>query len=346
MASEAPEKASRGPRSRRRTAVAGSALVDSGRLHPDRNLPVLIRPAVPGVQLDQWAVAHRDVIEEHLLASGAVLLRGSGITDPARFDAFMAALYPDLVAEHERSSPRHQVSGNVYTSTDHPADQSIFLHNEMSYSVRWPMRIGFCCVTAPATGGATPIAGTREVLDLLPVPVREEFARRGVRYVRNYGDGLGLPWQTSFHTDDRAEVERYCQENGLTAEWKDGDRLRTTRVAPAFARHPTTGETVWFNHATFFHVSTLEPTLRDALLADFGPYGVPTNSFYGDGEPIEPETLAILHAAYDRATVSFPWQEGDVLLLDNMLAAHGRAPFTGRRKVVVAMADPVEATYA
>jgi hypothetical protein len=29
-----------------------------------------------------------------------------------------------------------------------------------------------------------------------------------------------------------------------------------------------------------------------------------------------------------------------VLLLDNLLAAHGRQPFEGPREVVVAMADP------
>jgi alpha-ketoglutarate-dependent taurine dioxygenase len=38
--------------------------------------------------------------------------------------------------------------------------------------------------------------------------------------------------------------------------------------------------------------------------------------------------------------VEFAWQDDDVLMLDNMLTAHGRAPFQGPRKVVVAMAEP------
>ena len=38
-------------------------------------------------------------------------------------------------------------------------------------------------------------------------------------------------------------------------------------------------------------------------------------------------------------TVTFPWRRGDVLLLDNMLTAHGRRPFTGDRRVLVAMGN-------
>jgi alpha-ketoglutarate-dependent taurine dioxygenase len=37
--------------------------------------------------------------------------------------------------------------------------------------------------------------------------------------------------------------------------------------------------------------------------------------------------------------VAFPWQKGDILMVDNMLAAHGREPFTGPRKIMVAMAE-------
>jgi alpha-ketoglutarate-dependent taurine dioxygenase len=106
------------------------------------------------------------------------------------------------------------------------------------------------------------------------------------------------------------------------------------------SRHPRTGELVWFNHATFFHVSTLEPTLRDSMLAEFPEGELPANTYYGDGSPIEPEVLDHLRAAYHAETVSFPWQAGDLLLLDNMLVAHGRAPYAGPRQILVGMAEP------
>ena len=135
-------------------------------------------------------------------------------------------------------------------------------------------------------------------------------------------------------------VEANCAKNGIRVEWKDGDRLRTRAVRPAVSRHPYTGELVWFNHATFFNVSTMAPTVREALLDEFEIEDLPTHTYYGDGSPIEEEVLDHLRACYDAETVKFLWEPGDLLMLDNMLAAHGRSTFEGERKVLVAMADP------
>jgi hypothetical protein len=48
-----------------------------------------------------------------------------------------------------------------------------------------------------------------------------------------------------------------------------------------------------------------------------------------------------LRAAYEAELVALPWHEGDVMMLDNMLAAHGRSPYSGARKILVGMAVPV-----
>jgi alpha-ketoglutarate-dependent taurine dioxygenase len=168
--------------------------------------------------------------------------------------------------------------------------------------------------------------------------VREEFRRRRIMYVRNYGDGMGLPWQTVFQSEDRAEVEAYCKRIGIRPQWKRDNRLRTRQVGPAIVRHPRSGEELWFNHGTFFNALTLPQTLRAALMAEFAPDDLPQNTFFGDGAPIPDEIILHLQQAYRDVMVEFPWQQGDVVLLDNMLSLHARNAFTGPRKILTAMA--------
>jgi alpha-ketoglutarate-dependent taurine dioxygenase len=302
-------------------------------------LPLVVSPAVAGVDALAWAEANRAGIEERLLRHGAVLFRGFGLHGIEDLQAFVRAVGGDLLEYRERSSPRSELADRVYTSTDYPAEQPIFPHNEHSYARRFPCKLFFFCITPPETGGETPIGDTRRVFRRIDPEVRRRFGERGWMYVRNFHPGFGLSWQTVFQTDNRAQVEAYCREAGIEWEWRSGDRLRTRQVRPVTARHPRTGETIWFNHATFFHVSTLAAAIREPLLRDFGEEDLPNNTYYGDGSPIEPETAEHLRQAYLREMVELPWRQGDLLLIDNLLTAHARNPFTGPRKIVVAMAD-------
>ena len=124
------------------------------------------------------------------------------------------------------------------------------------------------------------------------------------------------------------------------AEWTGPDRLRTRQVRPAIRVHPYTGEQIWFNHMLFFHITSLPPQVRDTILLGVNEDSLPFNTYYGDGFPVEPEVLEEVRAAYSAETIAFPWQQGDILMVDNMLVAHGRQPFTGQRKIMVAMAEP------
>jgi alpha-ketoglutarate-dependent taurine dioxygenase len=334
------------PEMEERTAIALVATPEDEavrlELFPDgRMLPLIIRPASPHIDLNSWVASNRDVLEQHLRTHGGILFRDFAIAEAGQFEEFIRAFAGDLLDYRERSSPRSRVSGNVFTSTDYPAAKSILLHNENSYQNSWPMRLFFYCATAAEHGGETPLADCRKVLARIDPEVSDAFMHKQWMLVRNFNDGFGLSWQTVFQTEDKAAVEQHCRRQGIEVEWKDGDRLRTRAVRPAITRHPHTGELVWFNHALFFHISSMEPGMREVLLEEFDDDELPSNTFYGDGSSIEPDALAELRSAYSEATVAFAWQQGDVLALDNMLTAHGRAPYAGPRKVLVGMAQPI-----
>ncbi|MFF7992039.1 TauD/TfdA family dioxygenase [Kitasatospora xanthocidica] len=316
--------------------------VREARLPVGATLPLLVEATDPGLDVVAWATRHREHLRDRTDRHGAVLLRGFAGVTAESFEAVVRRACGDPLEYVERSSPRHAVHGNVYSSTDHPARETIHLHNEQSYNLTWPLRICFCCLVAPGAGGATPLADCRRIHARVPEAVRRRFADRGgYLYVRNFGSGAGLDWQEAFRTDDPAEVDRYCAANGITTEWTGDGGLRTRQRRPAATRHPRTGEWTWFNHITFFHVSTLGPDMAEALVDAYGTENLPNNTYYGDGQEIEPEVLDLLRAAYAAELTEFPWQRGDVLLVDNMLTAHGRAPFEPPREIVVGMADPV-----
>ncbi len=309
-------------------------------LRPDQLLPLVVRPGVAGLDLAAWLRANREMVSTRLAAHGGLLFRGFEIASPARFQECIEAVSGELLEYGYRSTPRSQVWGRVYTSTEYPADQRIPLHNEMAYARTWPMKLWFFCATPARSGGQTPIADSRKVTARITRETRRRFEERGVLYVRNYGHGVDLPWQEVFQTEDRTRVEELCRQAGLSFEWKEDGRLVTRQRCQATATHPVTGDEVWFNQAHLFHVSGLDEKVQASLSARFDDEELPRNAYYGDGSPLDASALEEVRDAYQRESVVFGWQEGDVLLVDNMLTAHGRTPFEGPRKVLVGMAEP------
>ncbi|HLX06548.1 MAG TPA: TauD/TfdA family dioxygenase [Thermoanaerobaculia bacterium] len=335
-------------RQRRPVHVQQSDLVEEGPLLADRPFPHLVRPAarVGPMDLPSYCDGARELLMARLRQHGAVLLRGFAVGGVAGFETALRRLFGELLDYSYRSTPRSLVASRIYTSTEYPADRAIPLHNEMSYTRSWPRKIGFFCMLPAEQGGATPIADSRGVLRRLSPQVRERFRAQGVLYVRNYGKHLDLPWQDVFQTGDPAEVERLCRHLGLDFTWGEDGRLRTRQVCQAVALHPDTGEEVWFNQAHLFHVSSLGEELAAMLLAAASEDDLPRNTCFGDGSAIAPAALAEIRAAFAAETIVFPWQQDDVLLLDNMLIAHGREPYRGARRVVVGMAEPWPADRA
>ena len=61
---------------------------------------------------------------------------------------------------------------------------------------------------------------------------------------------------------------------------------------------------------------------------------------HGDGTPLNRDAVAGASDLADQLTFDIPWQRGDVALLDNFVAMHGRHPFQGVRRVLASLACP------
>lgn len=323
---------------RKAVAVTPTQLVHTQPLIAGQAIPTLVTPVVPEVDVVDWTAAHPTLVDQLLLTHKALLFRGFHRQRVEQFSAFARQTAHGASLEYrDRTTPRVHLGDGIYTSTVYPADRRIQLHNEGTYWTQWPLKLYFACAVASTDGGETPLANVAHVLQRLRPRTRARFAATGVMLVRNYNDGFGLPWQDVFQTRDRTAVEAYCRAHDISWEWRDGERLRTRQVRPAIRQHPRTGEAVWFNHAAFFHHSTYPTDLRTALLTELGAENLPYNTYYGDGAEIKAAVTAEIHEAYNAERVQFPWQPGDILLLDNMTIAHGREPFTGERQVLVSM---------
>ncbi len=291
--------------------------------------------------LADWAGANRARLDGWLHAAGAVLLRGFGLSGAEDFRAVCCAIRPELAAYVGGDSPRVSVADQVYTSTEFPPELEIALHNELSYGGWWPKRIFFTCQTAAETGGETHIADGRAIYANLDPAVREKFEERGVTYIQHLRDESGPPgpgksWQETFETQDKAAVEAYCREAGMDFDWT-ARGLSTTIRRPGVIQHPVTGESAWFNQADQWHGSAGGAKHQDTQDSS-GEQDLPCHARFGDGSEIGEDDLAAVRAAYRASEVLFPWREGDLLVLDNEMALHGRKPFTGQRRTLVAMA--------
>jgi alpha-ketoglutarate-dependent taurine dioxygenase len=335
------EQSVRGPKqfAARRVTLADADLV---RVRPPdgATLPTLVEPAVAAVDLVGWAAANAGRLRAELDRSGALFLRGAGIGSAEEFERFAGVFVQDLVRDNGEH-PRAAVTGGVYTPVFFAPEEKLLWHNENSFNARGPARILFCCLQPATTGGRTPVVDSRAVYAALDPALREEFVRKGVRYVRTYGTGLGLDWPEVFRTTDRAEVEARCAADGMSFSWRNG-RLRTRCVRAAAVRHPRTGEPSWFNQAQHWHPSCLDREVRASLLASLGTAELPRTCTFGDGSPIPDDAMAAVLATYERLEVSVPWAAGDVMVLDNVLTAHARDPFTGPRRLLVAMGDVID----
>jgi len=310
-------------------------------LKPETKGLMIIEPKTKGFNAFAWVKNNENSLKDCLRKFGGILLRGFDIYAVSEFNKIVQILYPNLLEYVYRSTPRTKLGGKIYTATEYPANRVIPIHNENSYSKKWPKIIFFFSVIVPLEGGETPIADSRKIYQKIDQSIREKFESKGLNYVRNYNVGIDLSWQEVFQTDNKEEVNQYCKDNGIDYEWKNcgGTELKTTEFCQASIIHPVTGEPVWFNQAHLFHISALKENDKFDFIREVGEENLPRNVFYGDGSPIENESLEHIRRIYEEEKIKFKWRKGDIMILDNILMAHGRETYLGERKIAVAMTE-------
>jgi hypothetical protein len=332
-----------GLRGMRRKAVETTNLVQTGFIPGnDGSFPLVITPAVDNVDLASWCSSHRDELDGYFDKFGAILFRGFDLGSTSDFEAVASSIASDLFAEYG-DLPPEAASDRIYGSTPYPPDKMILFHNESSHLASWPLRQLFFCVTPAPDRGETPLLDCRVICSALEPEILDQFEKKGLMYVRNFSEGIDVPWQDFFHTDDKAEAERICSDAGMSCEWTS-EGLRIRQIAKAVRRHPRTGERLFFNQIQLHHVSCLDDETRDALRQLFSDENLPRNVYFGDGTPIPDEVVSKIGELYEELCVEFPWQKGDLIAVDNMIVSHARRPFSGERKLLVAMGEMVSAS--
>ncbi|HKU42611.1 MAG TPA: TauD/TfdA family dioxygenase [Polyangiales bacterium] len=325
-------------------------------LFGSETLPLVLRPkhATTRAEFLELLAGERTRLRQKLLEHGGLLFRGFPLEGAQDFAAAIDALGTGSSVNYiGGDSPRHKVTGAVYTSTEAPPGLKIPLHNELSFVRHYPKHIFFFCEVAPNAQGETILGDARRVYRALDPAVRARFLERQLKYVSAYyGKSLVMDlvnalqpshksWRDVFETSQRADVERLCREHDFEFAWhRDHNWLRISQTRPAAIEHPETQEWVWFSQA---HLYDFNPRLLGAWryvgakLFYARPHTRLHEVFHADGGKVERADLYHIMDTLDANTIAFPWQRGDMLVLDNVLSMHGRAPFTGKRRILAAL---------
>jgi alpha-ketoglutarate-dependent taurine dioxygenase len=304
------------------------------------NFPRVIQHAAGSANLAMWIGAHTADLDELLAQTGAILFRGFAVRDAQDLSEAVSAYSPNIMRYAERSTPRSYLGHGIFTSTEYPAHSAIPLHNENSYAAVFPRLQWFCCLVPAQSGGGTTLADGMAVFESIGTALRTRIEKEGVLYIRNFHPHVDLDWRDAFQVADRAQLEEVLQRKGIRHEWISDSQLRTLQLRPGVLVHPRCERRVWFNQAHLFNELSLAPELLRALRRLYGDDDLPRTTRFGGGGRLSAQEIADIESAYARHTHEICWQSGDVVLVDNMRIAHGRAPYSGERKVLVAMAAP------
>ena len=284
-----------------------------------------------------WVRKRRDQLLRQASEHGTILFRGFGLATAEDFDRFVAAFdLPNFPYEQSLSNAvRVNRTPRVFTANEAPPSATILLHHEMAQTPVYPSRLFFFCEQSAPQGGATPICRSDVLWERLAARF-PQFARdcqsRGLKYSNvmpahdDPSSGMGRSWKSTLRAQTREQAEHRLKQLGYSWEWlPDGSLRATTPVLPAVRKLPS-GRTSFFNQLIAAATGWKDARNDPARAITFG-----------DGTPLDRDAVLVAAELADELSFDIPWQRGDVALVDNFVAMHGRRTFSGSRKVLASL---------
>jgi hypothetical protein len=328
-----------------------------GRMHS----PLVVSPLIE-IDLTTWAGKNQLSIAKAIKEFGAIVFSGFQLTKENFPEAFTAitGMPPQI---YKGDTPRDEAGFQVYKSTAVADGHTIPLHQEVSGGRRtdMPKYISFFCETPPEKGtGQTQVGNakriSKEIQAVMPT-LWKQMTTKTLTYTARY-----LPknsWYTKwirwlnpsqatiekrFGTENKAEVEAKCRQEGLTCEWDGEWAVISRKGIPATIDRD--GESLFCNQ---IHVDKLSPKLCGGwinyIFARILLY--PTartmqfDTKFDDGTQISQSEASTLLTILEKHREGRNWKKGDLMVLDNATTMHAKTSHVGKRDILVAMSGSV-----
>jgi len=293
--------------------------------------------------------AQDGILTKQLASHGSLLFRGLPINGAHDFSKFAHAFG---YKPHEIIGivvDRPILAPNIAPANEAPKEVLVYNHNESPQVPHAPEYIFFYSHKAPHKGGESPISSSLELFHRAQQEIPEfisELAEKGIlsrvtyKVDQQYKGGATLKQafgklvepeddEATRRSKIEAQIARYGRGKHTTWRWTDDGGLVLEHRLPAIRTQPKTElPTLFTGLAAYYKNAKVNGAGRNI-----------TQQLYGDGTAIPEKYLAHLAKITDEIRVLHKWQQGDVLVFDNIIAQHGREPWEGEQGDRVIMAS-------